>query len=107
MRAFSLRTWISQGTYPRLFLPILGIIVVVVVVRYHLMLRAELQEANEYRQAQIALIGHYVPPALLQVSLHGTQAEVLQTLDTALDFHPDVGGGGLGQEERVELFNHL
>lgn len=90
MRAFSLRTWISQGTYPRLFLPILGIIVVVVLVRYHLMLRAELQEANEYRQAQIALIGHYVPPTLLQVSLHGTQAEVLQTLDAALDFHPEL-----------------
>jgi len=90
MRAFSLRTWISQGTYPRLFLPILGIIVAVVLVRYHLMLRAELQEANEYRQAQIALIGHYVPPTLLQVSLHGTQAEVLQTLDAALDFHPEL-----------------
>lgn len=90
MREFPLRTWLGQGTYPRLFLPILGIIVAVVLVRYHLMLRAELQEAHEHRQAQIALMGHYVPATLLQASQQGTQAELQQVLDAALNFHPEL-----------------
>lgn len=92
MRAFSFQTWLSQGTYPRLFLPILGIIVSVVMVRYHLMLRAELQEAAGQRQAQIALLGHYLPPTLLQTSLHGSPAQLQQALDTAMAFHPELQG---------------
>nr|WP_315493489.1 EAL domain-containing protein [uncultured Rhodoferax sp.] len=90
MREFSLRTWLSQGTYPRLFLPILLIIVVVSAVRYHLLFRAELQEAYEHRQAQIALIGHYLPATLLQASMYSTQAEMQRALDTALQFHPEL-----------------
>ena len=90
MQTFSLRAWISQGTYPRLFMPIFGIIVLVTLVRYHLLFQAELQEAQDLRQAQIAMIGHYLPPALASTSVYGTASEVQASLTLALDFHPEL-----------------
>ena len=90
MQTSSLRDWIRQGTYPRLFVPIFGIIVVVTLVRYHLLFQAELKEAQELRQAQIATIGHYLPPALANTSVLGTASDVQAALKVALDFHPEL-----------------
>ena len=71
-------------------MPIFGIIVVVTLVRYHLLFQAELKEAQELRQAQIAMIGHYLPPALANTSVLGSTSEVHAALKAALDFHPEL-----------------
>ena len=78
MGSYSIKTWLTQGTYPRLFLPILGIIVVVTLVRYQLMFSAEVQEAVEHQQAQVQVTGHYLLPLLVQASLAIAEAIIAE-----------------------------
>ena len=90
MGSYSIKTWLTRGTYPRLFLPIVAIIVVVTLVRYHLMFSAEVQEAVEHQQAQVQVTGHYLLPLLVRASAHGTQAELQAMLEAELGYNPDI-----------------
>ncbi|MDR7305203.1 EAL domain-containing protein [Rhodoferax saidenbachensis] len=90
MRHYSIKTWLTRGTYPRLFLPILAIIVAVTLVRYHLMFSAELQEAIEHQRAQVQVTGHYLLPLLVRASANGTHAELQAMLEAELGFNPEI-----------------
>ncbi|APW42937.1 EAL domain-containing protein [Rhodoferax saidenbachensis] len=90
MRHYSIKTWLTRGTYPRLFLPVVGIIVVVSLVRYNLMFTTELQEAVEHQQAQVQVTGHYLLPLLVRASANGTQAELQAMLEKELRFNPEI-----------------
>lgn len=90
MGSYSIKTWLTQGTYPRLFLPILGFIVVVTLVRYQLMFSAQVQEAVEQQQAQVQVTGHYLLPLLVQASRHSTRSELQSMLDAELGYNPEI-----------------
>jgi diguanylate cyclase (GGDEF)-like protein/PAS domain S-box-containing protein len=87
MRSYSVRTWLTQGTYPRLFILILGIILMVTVVRYHLMLATELAEARQHQRAQLQATSHFL---LNRVTQFETESgfEIQARLDRELAFNP-------------------
>lgn len=66
MHQVKLATWLAKGTYPRLFLPILLIIVLATGVRYHFLLATEAEEAHTRAVAELSRIGLLVLPALIQ-----------------------------------------
>lgn len=90
MRRYSIRTWLTQGTYPRLFFLIVGIILLVTVVRYHLMLGAELAQARQHQQAQLQVTSHYLMRWMEQASANGSRAEMQDRLAQELAFNPEI-----------------
>ncbi len=66
MTPVSLPTWLAKGTYPRLYLPILLIIVLVSVVRYDILLTAEVKEVTARSEAEIDRIGLLLLPVFSQ-----------------------------------------
>src|SRR3990167_10229108 len=66
MHQVKLTTWLAKGTYPRLFLPILLIIVLATGVRYHFLLATETEEAHTRATAELSRIGLLVLPELVQ-----------------------------------------
>ena len=48
MRTGNLTTWLLRGTYPRLYVSIVAIILLVTGVRYHYLLTAEIDEALQH-----------------------------------------------------------
>ncbi len=83
-------TWLTRGTYPRLYLPILAIILVVSVVRYGLMMQAEVREIQLQRQDKLQLIEHYVIPRLLSQSTSGDVASLKGMLESEARLNPDI-----------------
>jgi diguanylate cyclase (GGDEF)-like protein/PAS domain S-box-containing protein len=75
--------------YPRLYLPILAIIALVTVVRYDLMIKAEVQAVQLQRQAKLQLIQHYVFPRLLEHSASGDVASMQALLESEARLNPD------------------
>lgn len=67
MRIKNLSTWLLRGTYPRLYVPILLIIVMVLGVRYHYLLGAETEEAHQQAVAQLLRASDYLLPRLGRV----------------------------------------
>ena len=74
MHTRNLSTWLLRGTYPRLFLPIVLIILVVTGVRYHYLLAAETDEVRRHAATELLRAGDALLPQL-----------------TALPDHPDAG----------------
>lgn len=75
--------------YPRLYLPILAIIALVTVVRYDLMIKAEVQAVQLQRHAKLQLIQHYVFPRLLEHSASGDVASMQALLESEARLNPD------------------
>lgn len=89
MQKISVTTWLTRGMYPRLYLPILAIIALVTVVRYDLMIKAEVQAVQLQRQAKLQLIQHYVFPRLLEHSASGDVASMQALLESEARLNPD------------------
>jgi diguanylate cyclase (GGDEF)-like protein/PAS domain S-box-containing protein len=89
MRSYSVRTWLTQGTYPRLFVVIVVIILMVTAVRYHLMLATELEEARQHQRAQLQATSHFLfNRAPLSNSESGF--DIQSRLDRELAFNPSL-----------------
>lgn len=67
MRTGNLSTWLLRGTYPRLFVPILLIIVLVTGVRYHLLVESETAEVRRHAASELRRVADAVLPALSSV----------------------------------------
>jgi diguanylate cyclase (GGDEF)-like protein/PAS domain S-box-containing protein len=89
MRRYPLRTWLTQGTYPRLFFSIVGIILVVIVVRYHLLLGTELAEARQHQRAQSQTVSHYLLNRAAEFQA-GSGADIQSSLERELAFNPEL-----------------
>ena len=90
MQKTSFTTWLTLGTYPRLYLPIIAIILVVSVVRYDLMIKAEVKEVQLQRQDKLQLLHHYLVPQLVAHSTFGQAAQVQSLLDSEAGLNPDI-----------------
>ncbi|WP_233244349.1 EAL domain-containing protein [Acidovorax sp. HMWF029] len=64
MRTGNLSTWLLQGTYPRLYVPIVLIILLVSGVRYHYLLQAETEEVHRHAAAELRRASDYLLPRL-------------------------------------------
>ena len=64
MRTRNLSTWLLRGTYPRLYLPIVLIILVVTGVRYHYLLAAETNEVRRHATTELQRAGNVLLPLL-------------------------------------------
>lgn len=64
MRSRNLSTWLLRGTYPRLYLPIVLIILVVTGVRYHYLLAAETNEVRRHATTELQRAGNVLLPLL-------------------------------------------
>lgn len=64
MRTGNLSTWLLRGTYPRLYLPIVLIILIVTAVRYHYLLAAETDEVRRHAATELQRAGNRLLPAL-------------------------------------------
>lgn len=53
MRTAHLTTWLLRGTYPRLFVPVVALIVVVTGIRYHDLLETETSEALQHAASEL------------------------------------------------------
>ena len=80
MRRVKLQTWLAHGTYPRLFIPILLIMVLVTGVRYHALLTTETDEAHERATAELGRIAYILLPSLVR-----QKTPTLQDIDQALN----------------------
>ncbi|EER60584.1 diguanylate cyclase/phosphodiesterase with PAS/PAC sensor(s) [Acidovorax delafieldii 2AN] len=80
MRRVKLQTWLAHGTYPRLFIPILLIMVLVTGVRYHALVATETDEAHERATAELGRIAYILLPSLMR-----QKAPTLQDIEQALD----------------------
>ena len=91
MRLLSWRAWLLRGTYPRLLFPILGISAAIFVLRYSLLMQAEVQKARIARDHQIVLIEHYLPTLLVMAAEDTNPARSTQAiLEESLRVHPEV-----------------
>ncbi|RQO80380.1 EAL domain-containing protein [Acidovorax sp. FJL06] len=66
-RTGNLSTWLLRGTYPRLYVPIALIILLVSGVRYHYLLQAETEEAHRHAAAELRRASDYLLPRLAAV----------------------------------------
>ena len=63
-RTANLSTWLLRGTYPRLYVPIVLIILLVSGVRYHYLLQAETGEVHRHAAAELRRASDYLLPRL-------------------------------------------
>jgi diguanylate cyclase (GGDEF)-like protein/PAS domain S-box-containing protein len=90
MQKISFTTWLTRGTYPRLYLPIIAIILVVSVVRYDLLIKAEVKEVQLERQDKLLHMQQYVVPRLLAQSSSGDRELVQSLIDSEARMNPDI-----------------
>lgn len=64
MRTGKLSNWLWRGTSPRLYVPIVLIILVVTAVRYHYLLSTETAEASRHATSELRRMGDSLLPAL-------------------------------------------
>ena len=64
MRTHPLSKWLTQGTYPRLYVPIVLIMVAVTLVRYHALVGAEREQAQLRMRAELQAAAYAVLQAL-------------------------------------------
>ncbi len=90
MQKISFTTWLTRGTYPRLYLPIIALILLVLVVRYDLMIKAEVGEIQLQRQEKLQHLQHHTFTQLLAQSATGEAASVKALLDGEALLNPDI-----------------
>ena len=86
MRFAVFKTWLSRGTYPRLFVPILLIILLVSLLRYHLLVQSERQDAEQRVVMSAKHLEHYLLPQLAVAGDFPNQVQRL--LDREAAFNP-------------------
>lgn len=79
MSRVKLKSWLTLGVYPRLFIPILLIMALATGVPYHTLLTTETEEAKARASAELGRIGHILLPALTRL-----QAPTPQAIEQAL-----------------------
>nr|WP_315464735.1 PAS domain-containing protein [uncultured Rhodoferax sp.] len=82
----NLLVWFTRGTYPRLYLPIAVLMVVVVSVRYHYLVSYEVQEARQRVSIEVQRMGHFLVPALR--SIRSEPVQIQQRLQEELQHAP-------------------
>ena len=86
MRFAAFKTWIFRGIYPRLFIPILLMIVAVSLLRYYVLVQSERQESEQRVALSLQNIQHYLLP---QLAVAGDFPDQLQPLlDREAAFNP-------------------
>lgn len=75
MRTANLRSWLIRGTYPRLFVPIVLIIVAVTLVRYHLLVATETAEVHRHSKAELRRVADALLPALSSLPEADTEGQ--------------------------------
>ena len=86
MRIADFKTWLSRGTYPRIFVPILLIILVVSLLRYHWLVQGEREQAEQRVALNLQHLAHYLLP---QLTLAGESPDqVRRLLDREAAFNP-------------------
>ncbi|OYT91843.1 MAG: sensor domain-containing diguanylate cyclase [Burkholderiales bacterium PBB3] len=88
MRIAAFKTWLFRGTYPRLFFPIILIVVAVTLVRYHFLVKAEVSEAQGRMSVGLKHLEHYVVPQLAAAGPRS--ADVRRLLEHELSFNPSI-----------------
>ncbi|RZJ57315.1 MAG: histidine kinase, partial [Acidovorax sp.] len=63
MRSGKLSNWLWRGTYPRLYVPIVLIILAVTGVRYHYLLSTEIAESHRLATTELRRVGDALLPA--------------------------------------------
>lgn len=74
MRTGNLGTWLLQGTYPRLYIPVLVIILLVSGVRYHFLIGTEAAEAVRAADVEVRRVGDALLPLLAALPEGNAQA---------------------------------
>lgn len=74
MRGSDLTTWLLHGTAPRLVGPVLLIIVLATVLRYHVLLASEVQEAQQRAEVEVGRIAQSLGPLLAMRQSDGPRA---------------------------------
>ncbi len=80
MRTRNLSTWLLRGTYPRLYLPIVLIILVVTGVRYHYLLAAETGEVRRHAATELQRAGNALLPPLAALTANADASSVTALL---------------------------
>ena len=65
MRTGNLSTWLLRGTYPRLYVPIALIIVLVSAVRYHYLVATETDEVRRHAATELRRAADALPKSTL------------------------------------------
>ncbi|WP_296511155.1 HAMP domain-containing protein [Rhodoferax sp.] len=82
----SLVTWFTRGTYPRLYLPLALLIVLVVAVRYYFLVSVEVGEARQRATTEVQRMGHFLVPALR--TMGAEPLPIQQLLENELRYAP-------------------
>lgn len=82
----NLRTRLSKGTYPRLYVPIMLLILLAVLTRYHFLIASEVKEAQERWVTEINRVGFFLLPELRRAP--GDAQAIQRKLDETLQFTP-------------------
>lgn len=83
MRTGNLSTWLLRGTYPRLYIPIVLIILLVSTVRYHYLLATETDEVRRHAAAELRRAADTLLPVLAPLAASDDAAQAAR-LDEAL-----------------------
>jgi PAS domain S-box-containing protein len=76
--------WVTRGTYPRLYLPILVVVAVVVTVRYHYLINLEVEQARQRVAVEVSRVGHFLVPDIR--ALRARPADVQALLSNELPY---------------------
>jgi diguanylate cyclase (GGDEF)-like protein/PAS domain S-box-containing protein len=90
MRIGNLSTWLLRGTYPRLYVPILLIIVLVTGVRYHLLLETETAEVRRHAAAELRRVADVLLPALASLPQGDTEAQAARLQEGLAQLGPGI-----------------
>ena len=90
MRTGHLGTWLWRGTYPRLYPPIVLIILLVSAVRYHYLLAAETAEVHRHAASELRRIGDALLPALAALPMDDPEAATAALREGAAHFAPQL-----------------
>ena len=85
-----LTTWLTKGTYPRLYIPIFLIILAVTTVRYHYLIRSELEEEQQRIDTVVARLSHFLVPALVGTHRPLGQKAAQDWLNSEIRFNADI-----------------
>ena len=90
MRTGNLSTWLLRGTYPRLYVPIVLIIVLVSTVRYHYLVATETDEVRRHAATELRRAGDALLPSLATLPASDRQAQATLLSEGIASFGPGI-----------------
>lgn len=90
MRTGNLSTWLLRGTYPRLYVPIVLIIVLVSTVRYHYLVATETDEVRRHAATELRRAGDALLPSLAALPASDRQAQATLLSEGIASFGPGI-----------------